>query len=266
MMIEAFTRDDLPVLNELQPPDWRDITPNFEFYLSRPFCIPLKAVSADRIVGIGAAILFQSTGWLAHIIVHPECRGGGIGGEIVSRLLDLMKGRECRVMSLIATDLGYPVYKRAGFVEDNEYLFYSRDQATSSIPADETITKYGSQFERSVLNLDVEISGEDRSTVIKEKLAGSFLCILDGKVAGCYLPDLGEGLIIASRPEAGIALLKVKAARSNRVVFPARNESALAFLAQSGFRETLRCKRMVYGIRFAWKPEGLFSRIAGNMG
>jgi GNAT superfamily N-acetyltransferase len=266
MTIEPFTRNDLPGLNELRPPDWHDITPSFEFYLSRTFCFPIKSVTSGRIVGIGAAILFQSTGWLAHIIVHPEYRGCGIGGEIVSSLLKLMQNRGCQTMSLIATDLGYPVYKRSGFLDDGEYLFYKRDQKAPAMPVNEKIIGYEPQFERSALDLDAEISGENRSAVILEKLAGSFLCILDGEVAGCYLPGLGEGLIIARRREAGLALLKVKVAGSSRVVLPAQNESAVALLAQNGFHETLRCKRMVHGARLAWKPEGLFSRIAGNLG
>jgi GNAT superfamily N-acetyltransferase len=266
MRIEPFTREDLPVLNELRPPDWHDITPNFEYYLSKSFCFPLKTVSAGRVVGIGAAILFLRTGWLAHIIVHPEYRGKGVGGEIVSSLLKLMQQQECQTMSLIATDMGYPVYKKAGFREDTEYLFYKREHEAPLISAHETIIGYIPQFERAVLDLDREISGEDRRDVIVGKLEGSFLCILDGEVAGCYLPDLGEGLIIARCREAGLALLQKKVAASNRVVFPAKNESAAAFLAQSGFQETLRCKRMVYGAKLAWKPDGLFGRIAGNMG
>ena len=266
MTIEPFSHDDLPVLNELQPPDWRDITPAFEFYLSKSFCFPLKAVSAGRIAGIGAAILYQRTGWLAHIIVHPECRDQGIGGGIVLSLLNLMKQRNCETMSLIATDLGYPVYKKTGFLEDGEYIFYKRDQETSSIPAQDQIIGYNAQFERSVLDLDREISGEDRKDVIVEKLAGSFLCILDNEVTGCYIPDLGEGLIVARRGEAGLALLKLKVAGSNRIVIPAQNKSAASFLEQNGFRETLRCWRMVFGPKLEWKPEGLFSRIAGNLG
>jgi GNAT superfamily N-acetyltransferase len=266
MPIEAFTRADLPALSELQPPDWQDITPGFEFYLSKSFCFPIKYVSAGRIVGTGAAILFSSTGWLAHIIVHPEYRGRRIGGEIVVSLLDLMKRRGCTTMSLIATDLGYPVYKRAGFLDDGEYLFCKRDQEAPSIPASEKIIECNAQHESSVCDLDREISGEDRRGVIIDKLAGSSLCIMDGEVAGCYLPDLGEGLIIARRREAGLALLNMKVTGSNRVVLPSQNEHAVAFLAQNGFRETLRCKRMVYGTKLAWKPEGLFSRIAGNLG
>jgi len=264
--IEPFTRDDLPALSELRPPDWRDITPAFEFYLSKPFCFPLKTALAGRIAGIGAAILLGRTGWLAHIIVHPENRGRGIGSAIVSNLLHLLKRRDCSTVSLIATDLGYPIYKRIGFQDDGEYVFYKRDHAAESIPTDETIAGYAPQFERSVLNLDRDISGEDRRELLVEKLPGSFLCMLDNEVTGCYLPELGEGLVLARRREAGLALLKKKAAVSDRVVLPAQNGSATAFLEQSGFRETMRCRRMVCGPKIAWKPEGLFSRIGGNFG
>jgi GNAT superfamily N-acetyltransferase len=266
MTIEPFTCDDLPALSAIQPPDWRDITPSFEFYLSKAFCYPLKAVTANRVVGVGAAIVFLHTGWLAHIIVHHEYRSRGVGSEIVSNLLALMKNKGCQTMSLIATDLGYPVYKKAGFLDEGEYIFYKRNQEAPSIPADERIIEYNPQFERSVLKLDSAISGEDRRTVLVEKLAESFLCILDGEAAGCYLPNLGEGLIIARHREAGLALLTRKIAGSNLVSIPAQNESAAEFLVQSGFRETLRCRRMVHGPKLTWKPEGIFGRIAGNLG
>ncbi len=70
-----------------------------------------------------------NTAWLAHIIVDPEYRKRGIGSLIVCQLLDFLKNSGCETVSLIATELGYSVYKKAGFVEQTEYAFFEREES-----------------------------------------------------------------------------------------------------------------------------------------
>ncbi len=69
-----------------------------------------------------------------------------------------------------------------------------------------------------ILVLDREISGENRRGVLIGKLVGSFVYRTDGVVSGFYLPDLGEGLILARSEEAGIALMAVRHSRTARAV------------------------------------------------
>ena len=88
----------------------------------------------------------------------------------------------------------------------------------------------------------------------------------NGTVSGFYLPDLGEGLVIAENDQAGFELMRVRLSRSNKATVPAPNTAGIAFLEQLGFREVRRSTRMVLGAPYSWKPERIYSRIAGNLG
>lgn len=106
---------DLIEIRELQPEGWPDIVPEFEFYIRKGFCHPLKAIDKGSIVGAGASILFSRTAWLAHIIVRKEHRKRGIGYKITQKLLNDQRVRSTGTVLLIATEPGRPVYEKAGF-------------------------------------------------------------------------------------------------------------------------------------------------------
>ena len=120
MLIKPMIGKDIKTIKKLQPKGWSNIVETFKYYYKAPFCYPIKAVIEGEIVGIGTAISYINTGWLAHIIVSEEHRGKGIGGAIVNYLCDYLKNSGHKTISLIATELGYPVYKKAGFREQTE--------------------------------------------------------------------------------------------------------------------------------------------------
>lgn len=74
MQFETVTYNDLDEIRNLQPDDWSDIVPDFEFYINSAFCNPIKTKIKDKIVGVGASIVFENTSWLAHIIVDSNFR------------------------------------------------------------------------------------------------------------------------------------------------------------------------------------------------
>lgn len=88
----------------------------------------------------------------------------------------------------------------------------------------------------------------------------------NGKISGYYLPELGEGLIVADNREAGIELMKLKYSISNKGTLPVENREGIAFLKENGFVETRRAKRMILGKEFLWHPDKIYNRIAGNLG
>lgn len=87
------------------------------------------------------------------------------------------------------------------------------------------------------------------------------------KINGFYLPDLGEGLIFAENSEAGVELMKVKYAKSDKAVIPSENQVGIDFLKQNGFKQIdTKGKRMILGKDISWKPDCVYSRIGGNYG
>lgn len=106
---------DLMPLSSLQPPDWGSIVPAHEIYLSSAFSFSFKFCVNSELVGVGTIIIHQKSAWLAHIIVHPEHRKKGLGELITRTLIDAAINKGCKVVSLIATESGEPVYKKCGF-------------------------------------------------------------------------------------------------------------------------------------------------------
>jgi GNAT superfamily N-acetyltransferase len=266
MTPELVAPGDIDSLKELQPDGWPDIIPVFKFYTSSPFCFPVKIESEKVIVGIGAGIKLGTTGWLAHIIVRADCRNKGIGSIVVDNLVSKLKEEGCESISLIATQLGYPVYKKFGFIDQTDYVFFERGDTLKDQHTPEHVMPYSDDSVEEIFALDRAVSGEMRREILCDKMGDAFVYKKDGRVTGFYLPSLSEGLIVADNAEAGIELMRVRCSRLNKSVLPADNKPANDFLIANGFSEYRRAKRMILGKEFKWQPEGLFNRIAGNLG
>ncbi len=270
MQIEQITQADLKDLIPLQPEGWPDLETSFKFYIENRNCIPFKYIMKGVIAGIGVVIYYGSTAWLAHIIVVDGFRNQGLGKKIVLHLIDTAKKQKFESVLLIATELGYPVYLKTGFVTQNLYEFFERRNPKNNLVQPKSfsdqIQSYDKKFEDAIYSLDYRVSGENRRWLLKKHLKGSYLYIEADKLSGCYLTTLGEGLIIAKTPEAGIELLKLKCNTAKKVVLPQENTQGIEFLKKNGFSKKLSVARMVWGKSIRFKPEYLYSRIAGNFG
>lgn len=266
MQFETVTANDLDEIRNLQPKDWPDIIPDFEFYIKSSFCYPIKAKIYDKIVGTGVLIVFKNTSWIAHIIVDHEYRNNGIGAQIVARLVDTLKSDSIETCSLIATELGKPVYLKAGFRTVAEYTFLQREKHWIDCPVSENVIPFDEKYRAKIYDLDNLISGEKREILLTDYLSNSKVYVENNKVLGYYIPDLKEGLIFAETDEAGLELLKLKYAKVDKAVLPSDNIAGLEFLKQKGFIETKKGTRMILGKDLDWNPKKMFSRIGGNLG
>jgi GNAT superfamily N-acetyltransferase len=266
MQALPFNPGDISFLNDLQPADWPDIVPNFYDYLKSPSCFPIKIIVDGYIAGIGAAIIHVDVAWLGHIIVHPDHRNKGIGRFITEILVEIAGQQNCQTINLIATNMGAPVYEKAGFITETEYLFFKDvniEKQTTQLPG---ITPYHDEFKNQILATDQTISQEDRTIVLEDHLKTAQLFCNDNIVEGYYLPTLGEGLIIANTAPAGIELLKLHLETNNKVAFPINNTNAANFLYDNGFKEIRTAKRMRMGKTRNVIFSNIYNRIAGNIG
>ena len=267
MDISPFTPQDLPNLPAIQPEGWPDIVPEFENYILRDYCYPLKITVNNNLVAVGTAIVFGKTGWLAHVIVGPEYRSKGLGHQMVSRLVQLLKECSVETILLIATHYGYPLYVKSGFRAVSEYVYFKRNSPWKARPVDKRIESFREGRRSQILALDRKVSGEDRGALISGFINKSVVFLANGEVKGFYLPGLGEGPVVAGPNEAGLELLKVKHATIDKAALPADNKIAIKFLEQNGFERTsFKGTRMVLGREIEWVPEKVFSRIGGNFG
>jgi GNAT superfamily N-acetyltransferase len=267
MNIEPVALNDLKDIGPLQPDGWSDIIPNIAFYVASDFCNPIKMTVDNRLAGIGASIHFKDTAWLAHIIVDPGFRNRGIGYKIVERLLQNLEKSRITTCLLTATELGKPVYIRAGFREIAEYKFLDREKPWQEVPVSSNITDFKEEFRHNLYEMDRKATGEEREKFLSPFLKTARLFVKDSKMTGFLIPGLQEGLIIAENEEAGIALMTAKYAIADKAVLPEDNKAGIGFLLNCGFCDTGKTgTRMIRGADIPWKPEMIYSRIGGNVG
>lgn len=267
MDIHPLTLQDLPSTRHLQPEGWGDITIYFMEYCLQSFCRPVKVVFENKIIGVGALILHQNSAWLGHIIVDESYRGRGIGFKIVKHLIDLAAKNGAMSISLIATDLGSPVYKKAGFKTVGAYQFFKREHVWSERSlSDQLLSATPAQYEQ-ILELDQQINGEVRRELIDGHLNRAIIFKEGERVEGYYFPQLGQGPIYATTERAGMALMELKYSTTDTAVIPKDNTIGNAFLKDNGFLpQDFTAIRMVYGTEIQWFPKQIYSRIGGNYG
>lgn len=266
MIIEPLLLPDIDLLTALQPPDWDDIRPYHSSYLEAGDCMPFKLVVDKQIAGVGTIVYHIESAWLAHIIVHPDFRNRGLGKIITQALIDRVDATQYKTISLIATDQGYPVYQKIGFVLDSVYAHLITNIPFQQITASPLIVPYEEKFSDEILALDKTISGELRHVKLREHLAGWMVFLNMDNVDGVYFPDLGNGLIIASDPLAGVELMKLRLQTNNFAILPANNTPAMELLSRHYFHQQRISRRMFLGKKIEWQSTGIFNRVSGQMG
>lgn len=265
---ESLQENDVRGLNGIKPDSWSSIEEIHGHYLRTPNCRCVKAVRDRRIVGIGTGISFEGTGWLAHIIVASEHQNRGIGSSIVrNRMEDLLERQGCKAVTLTATDQGYPVYKKIGFVEESMYVIMERnEQNFLKGPTTDKVRKAEPRHYPGISKLDRDVSGENRMGLLSPLLDACYVYEEGDEVTGYYIPRFGDGGVIAKSEEAGIALLTMRIKDQQKIFVPEENDSAYAYLASQGYKEVKRIHRMIYGKAFPKQPRCCYSRIGGFAG
>lgn len=263
MQVSEITSSELPALQDLQPEGWPDILPHFEFYTQSSFCRPLKFVQHGQLVGIGCTIFHAHSAWLAHIIVHKDHRNKGVGQLITQTLIEHVDRMRFPSISLIATDLGAPVYSKLGFQVEQDYHFLKRETLPEPPATSPLVRKLQPEDRAAVLALDKKCSGEDRTILLEPHLAQGKVA-QEGKHLGFYLPTLNEGLLISSSPTLAAELLTHHS--SFYAVVPDENVAALHLLEQHAYIPFKKASRMSLGPRLSFNGQLLFNRIGGNLG
>jgi len=265
LTIEKLHLRDLLSILSLKPSDWGEIIPAFRFYFQNDQCLCLKAVIGNKIIGTGTIIFHQNVAWLAHIMVHPDFRGQGIGKKITQTLLNIGIKRVETIL-LIATKLGKPVYSSLGFNVVEEYSFFNKGQLSFAVS--DYIIPFNKRFKQAVFDLDTEICGELRHNFLTPLLNQTFLYVKENNLLAVYFSGFGEGLIIAKDSFAGTSMLALHLLEPKSIVMPSTNLKAVNFLISNGFERNLEryACRMVFGKPIVWRPDSMYGRFGGNLG
>ncbi len=206
-----------------------------------------------RIVGTGIATNYAGTsGWLGLISVRPEYQHRGIGKSLTIWGMEKLQAMGILTLTLTATPEGRPLYEKLGFRPERNHVVHvgSRRQHLTSNPS---VRRQLPQDWEPVEALDYSATGERRASLLHDLQPGHVVVRKDGAIAGYHMSvpwDVGRGPSIAEDPETGRLLIDTaREAPSGEIVVavPEENTAALDYLDDSGFTETSRATRMVYG-------------------
>ncbi len=260
--------EDIEEIPRIQPPEWGDVRLVFRSHFSRPYFLPIKAMLDRTIVGIGQVILTDQSAWLGNIIVRKEFQRRGIGRRITRALTDLAFSRNRERLFLIATAAGRSLYHQLGFKDTATFQFFDKPVKMSATANTSRIRPITDRDRPQLYELDERAFGEDRSPILKHFLPNGFVYQSPNrKISGFYLPDLGEGLIIATDGESGNALFQKRAREKIvKVVVPEANRTFCRHLSDRGYRVFRTGFMMNLGPDKNWQPEMIYSRIGGYLG
>lgn len=269
MRVRPLLKSEIDKLSNYPPEDWNlDLPKLVSFHWGHSYFHPIVAEVNEKIVGFGNVIIHGKVGWLGNIIVLPDYRRQGIGQEITSHLMDYCRSKNCASQLLIATDLGERIYRKLGFEISSTYIFYKKEPITS-VRQIKDVRKVRREDFFSMMQLDKGISGEDRGQFIKRFLSTGWIYATEAlaSINGIYLPDFGNGLIIAKNAEAGLELMKLRLNHNKTItVVPSTNTIAREFLKSEGCQEFRTAPRMVLGNEVEWQPTMVYSRATGYCG
>jgi ribosomal protein S18 acetylase RimI-like enzyme len=268
--------DPEPAADLLRRGDFGDRLGFFHWAIGRPTIRAFVAEDDGRIIGTGVASAHGHAGWVGVIYVDPAFRGGGLGRRITRTVIDHLEANGVRSMVLIASPMGRPVYEREGFtVLDRQVRFTIDGLSPADTPPDPRLRPFAPRDLAAVLGLDREVTGEDRSGVLRELVEPVSTTVAlgtDGGVRGFLVraPWRG-GAVIAPDPDDALRLLERRrhstgvSGKAGAGVL-ASNEAGRARLRAAGWEEELGGVRMIRGETLDWNPDGIWGQLNGALG
>lgn len=266
MKTSEFLSTDLQQLPAVQPPDWGDLIPRFQYFIDSPLCHPIKITEGDELVAIGTSIMHADTAWLACVVVHPGHRNKGLGKAVTQELIANIDRTKYKTIYLDATEYGYPVYAKLGFEVETTYTHMRKTDGASTTASSECTAPFEQKYLAQIFEVDQQVSGEDRSGVLSDFVEASLLYVVDSQVQGFYIPGWGDGPIMAITKKAGTALIKRRAEDEQSAVLPTDHTYAINCLQELHFQAYRTSRRMFLGERRTWQPTGIYNRISGQLG
>jgi len=272
-MIRPMTASDVaPAADVVLRGGWGDRRRFFEFAVAHDVCRPFVAVDGSDIAGTGVATINGHAGWIGTIFVAPDRRARGLGQALTLEVIGALEDAGCRVLVLVATDLGRPVYEKLGFELETEYHVFEHERRVrlARRAVDSSIRPFAATDLGEAVELDRAATGEDRAALLAAVAGvpgGLALRHGGGALGGFVLrAPWGGGATIAPDPADATRLLDRRLDRDGtsdrvRAGVLAENVDGLRRLEASGWRPTHVATRMIRGGPLAWQPTSIWGQF-----
>ncbi len=266
--IKEFEKSELSEIEQLFPLEWNfDFEEFISIHNDKSYFKGFTLIHNTTPIWFGNIILFGKIAWLGNIVISQKYRNQGLGKIISSHLIDVGKQNSVKSFILIATELGEFVYRKLGFERELMYEFYKKEGFLKNFEPTSNIRKVHMKELEAISDLDYKITGEYRKELFESFIYDTYI-IMDSKknIAGYFVKNLGNGLLIADQNKHGIELLKEVMKSKEIIIMPETNIEATTLLIDNGYQKTGSYPRMIFGEKYSWNSEKIFSRGAGYVG
>ena len=276
--IKAFTAADLGfAAGQTAREGWASGRGDFELYREHDPDGCFTAWEGGNPVGMVTTTRYTTSGWIANLIVVPECRSRGIGRALMQRGLEHLAAAGIECVRLDGDPPGIPLYRSLGFVDEWESLRFRA--VASQLDAPEGVARLHRRDLAAIAALDRPWFGDDRGRLLGllfERAEHGFSVTRDGRPAGYLMvlrSDLGLriGPWAAADPDDAEALLRAAlgeaVGETITVGVPEPNRAAQRVLERLGFEPTPSSLRMVRGpVRAEGRLDHLYAIANGAVG
>ncbi len=280
LLIRPVRLEDMPAVVELtRAAGLAAAAQNIERYTAWGLGRYYAAELDGRLLGTAGAVLHDGASFVGAMAVAPEHRSKGLGRALLERVLDEVSASPTALLE--ATPLGFPLYRKLGFIAEHETLVLERPAPGAPIePAvsardesalDESALDESALDVSALVAFDAPRFGVPRSGLLRgyaRELArravvlpgGAFGFALDGRVGPIVADDPSDAARILD------ALLRLPHAGPVTLQLPAVNEPAARLALSRGFVETRRMHRMRRGPAIPARPSSIFALATAGVG
>ena len=261
--VRVMTGADLPFADSVRslagwnqtPQDWR------RFLATEPHgCF---VAEWDGVLAGTATTIAYGTdlAWIGMMLVHPNFRRRGIGGALIGRCIEFLRGKNVRCIRLDGTPLGKAVYDTLGFRTESHLARWERVAGSACDAKDDAgIAAWRDADAGGIDTLDTAAFGTPRARLLHALASDSRVAIISQPEArgvsgfgmlrpGAHAAYLGP--CSATDERTGLRLIGqlVSQAGGARIFWdiPEENEAAVAWAQQNGFTKQRPLIRMALG-------------------
>lgn len=234
------------------------------WHLRTPYAQAWCAVVDDEVAGFGTAVHFGDGARITVCKVEHGRDAALIRAALVNKMLAEAQRQGCSNITVTVAPDELSNWTALHFVPQEELLRYAGGNFYEASYPD--VMWMEPQHRMTVMHLDRQASGEDRSTLLLEHEYLGRVYMDEMKVRGFALALLGHALIVADTPTVGLELQRWILPTQDHLLVPAGNTAAHEHLVQRGYTPRVVGVRMVHGAPRSTRPSLLFGEPFGPLG
>lgn len=222
MELRPLTAADLPdALRLSTQAGWNQTLAHWQRFLMLYPQGAIAGVVEGKVVATGTLALYTpyslEAAWIGMILVDEAMRGQGLGTKVFTAMLDRAADLGVKTLGLDASDMGQPLYKKYGFVDQQKidrWVCSKVETGVLDARADAAVGAVRMEDWHSIHALDRDATGVDRAALLthlasepgatclvfreSEQVKG-FGLLQDGRFGRALGPIVAEDVAVAAR-------------------------------------------------------------------